>query len=189
MSTTKFFIKNMVTIRCKMVLQSELEKLGLKYINIELGEVELDTAPTADQIECLKQALLETGLEIMGDKKAVLIERIKAVVIEMVHYAKDAPSMSFSEFLREKLGLGYTYLANTFMQVKGVTIEQFIILHKVERIKELLIYDELNINEIANEMHYSSSAHLSNQFKRMTGLTPSEFKMLKHHQRKNLDEL
>lgn len=172
-----------------MVLKSILETIGLKSIHMELGEVELDKAPTPEQYEWLKSALLKTGLEIMDNKKAMLIEKIKAVVIEMVHYTEDAPETSFSEFLSEKLGYDYTYLANTFMQVKGVTIEQFIILHKVERIKELLIYDEYNISEIANKLHYSSSAHLSHQFKRITGLTPTAFKMLKHQRRKNLDEV
>ena len=185
----KFFIKNMVTLRCKMVVKAELEKLGAKILHLELGEVEIEQTLEPAREQLFKEALLKTGLEVMADKRAILIEKIKAVIIEMIHYADELPETNFSDFLSKKLGYDYTYLANIFTQVKGTTIEQFIILHKVEKVKELLIYDELNINEIAYKMHYSSSAHLSNQFKRITGLTPSQFKALKHERRKNLDEV
>jgi AraC-like DNA-binding protein len=172
-----------------MVVKAELEKLGAKILHLELGEVEIEQTLEPAREQLFKEALLKTGLEVMADKRAILIEKIKAVIIEMIHYADELPETNFSDFLSKKLGYDYTYLANIFTQVKGTTIEQFIILHKVEKVKELLIYDELNINEIAYKMHYSSSAHLSNQFKRITGLTPSQFKALKHERRKNLDEV
>ncbi len=185
----KYFIKNMVTIRCKMVVNSELEKMGLKPTNIELGEVELKEDLQPHQYTELKVALLKAGLELMDDKKAMLIEKIKNVIIEMVHYADELPTIKFSQYLSEKLNYDYTYLSNTFSEVKGITIEHYIIMHKIEKVKELILYDELNLSEIAQKMHYSSSAHLSNQFKKITGLTPSFFKSLKQQRRVALDSL
>ena len=125
----------------------------------------------------------------MDDKKSVLIEKIKDVVIEMVHYEDELPKVNFSDYLAEKLGYNYTYLANLFSETEGTTIEHFIIIHKIERVKELIIYDELNLTEIAWKLHYSSVAHLSNQFKKITGLTPSFFKSLKNKKRNNLENL
>jgi len=184
----KYFIRNMVTIRCKMVVKAELEKLGLKYYHMELGEVDMDEL-NPRQYKRFKTALRKDGLELIDDKKALLIEKIKNVIIEMVHYTDELPRLKFSKYLSAKLNYDYTYLSNTFSEVKGITIEQFIILHKVERVKELILYDELNMSEIANKMHYSSSAHLSNQFKKVTGLTPSYFKSLKHQRRITLDKI
>lgn len=184
----KYFIKNMVTIRCKMVVKSELEKLGLKHGHIELGEVEMEELTPKNYL-LLKSALRKDGLELMDDKKAVLIEKIKNVIIEMVHYADELPAIKFSKYLSEKLDYDYTYLSNTFSEVKGITIEHFIIQHKIEKVKELILYDELNMSEIANKMHYSSSAHMSNQFKKVTGLTPSFFKSLKQQRRITLDKI
>lgn len=185
----KYFIKNMVTIRCKMVVNSELGKMGLTPTNIELGEVELKEPLSTGQHAALKVALLKAGLELMDDKKAVLIEKIKNVIIEMVHYADELPTIKFSQYLSEKLNYDYTYLSNTFSEVKGITIEHYIIMHKIEKVKELILYDELNLSEIAHKMHYSSNAHLSNQFKKITGLTPSFFKSLKQQRRVALDSL
>jgi AraC-like DNA-binding protein len=179
----------MVSIRCKMMVKDELRKLGLHYVMVDLGEVDIMEDITAEQRQKLKTGLLLSGLELMDDKKGILIEKIKSVIIEMVHYSDELPKVNFSNYLAEKLNYGYTYMANLFSEVQGTTIEQFIISHKIERIKELIIYDELNITEIAWKMNYSSVAHLSNQFKKMTGLSPSHFKKLKDHRRKPIEEI
>lgn len=169
----------MVSIRCKMVVKSALEKLNLHYTKVDLGEVEVSENMTVEQRELLKTALLQSGLELMDDHKAILIEKIKNVIIEMIHYADELPKINFSSFISEKLHQDYTYLANLFSEVTGTTIEHYIILHKIERAKELLIYENLNLTEISYLLHYSSVAHLSSQFKKVTGLTPTYFKNLK----------
>jgi AraC-like DNA-binding protein len=170
----------MVSLRCKMVVKSELDKLGLHYLRVELGEVNIMEDITPEQHDQLKAGLLKSGLELMDDKKAILIERIKNLIVEMVHYAEDRPKTNFSDFLSEKLDYDYTYLANLFSEVTGITIEHYIIAHKIERVKELLLYNELTLTEISYMLNYSSVAHLSNQFKKVTGLTPSFFRQLKH---------
>jgi AraC-like DNA-binding protein len=179
----------MVSARCKMIVKEELKKLGLHFILVELGEVDIMENITESQREQLKASLLADGLELMDDKKSMLIEKIKTAIIEMVHHAEEMPKINFSYFLSEKLNYDYTYLANLFSQVQGTTIEQFIIKHKVERIKELIFYNELNITEIAYKMNYSSVAHLSSQFKKVTGLSPSQFKGLKDKCRSPLEEI
>jgi AraC-like DNA-binding protein len=173
----------MVCIRCKMVVKSELEKLGLHYTTVELGEAEIKEDISDKQLDGLNVALKKTGLELMDDKKSILVEKIKAVIVELVHYTEDQIKINLSDYLSEKLNYDYTYLANLFSEVKGTTIEKFYLAHKIEKVKELLVYDELNLTEIAWKLHYSSVAHLSNQFKKMTGLTPSHFKNLKHKRR------
>jgi AraC-like DNA-binding protein len=183
------YIKYMVSIRCKLVVKSELDRLGLHYKVVELGEVQIEENINEDQRMQLKMALLPSGLELMDDKKAILVEKIKNVIIEMIHYEDELPKTNFSDFLSEKLNYNYTYLANLFSETKGITIEQFIIHHKIERVKELILYDELNLSEIAWRLHYSSVAHLSNQFKKVTGLTPSFFKSLKEKRRTALDNV
>ena len=185
----KIFIKNMVCIRCKMVVKTELEKLGLDYSSVELGEVELSIPLKSVSREKLRTALLRSGLELMDDKKSVLIQKIKTIIIEMVHYSNEPLLVKFSSYLSEKLNHDYTYLANLFSEVQGTTLEQFIIAHKIERVKELLVYDELNLTEISYLMHYSSVAHLSTQFKKVTGLTPSHFKKLKQKRRNMLEDV
>ena len=185
----KLYIKYMVSTRCKMAVKEELRKLGLHFILVDLGEVDIMENITTEQRGQLKTALLNSGLELMDDKRAVLIEKIKSVIIEMVHHTDELIKINFSEFLSEKLHHDYTYLANLFSEVQGTTIEQFIISHKIERIKELIIYDELNITEIAWKMNYSSVAHLSNQFKKVTGLSPSHFKQLKEKRRSPIEEI
>lgn len=170
----------MVCIRCKMVVRDELIRLGISYTSIELGEAEIAGMVTEQQREEFRAALLTSGLELMDDKKRILIERIKNVVIEMVHYTDEPLSVNFSVHLSEQLKHDYTYMANLFSEVQGITIEKFIIAHKIERVKELLVYDELSLTEIAYLMHYSSVAHLSTQFKKITGLTPTHFKLLKN---------
>ena len=179
----------MVSARCKLAVKEELRKLGLHFIVVELGEVEIMETISAEQREQLKTGLLLSGLELMDDRRSVLIERIKNVIIEMVHHTDEVIKVNFSHYLSEKLNHDYTYLANLFSEVQGTTIEQFIIAHKIERIKELIIYGELNITEIAWKMNYSSVAHLSNQFKKMTGLSPSHFKKLKDKRRSPIEEI
>lgn len=179
----------MVSARCKMAVKEELRKLGLHFIVVDLGEVEIMENISHEQREQLKIALLQSGLELMDDKKAILIEKIKNTIIEVVHHSDGESNVNFSDFLSDKLDHNYTYLANLFSEVQGTTIEQFMIAHKIERIKELIIYDELNITEIAWKMNYSSVAHLSNQFKKVTGLSPSHFKQLKDKRRSPIEEI
>jgi AraC-like DNA-binding protein len=183
----KLYIKYMVSIRCKMIVKEELKKLGLHFIITDMGVVDIMENITAEQREQIKIALLKSGLELMDDKKALLIDKIKNIIVERVYYSDELPKTNFSDFLSEKLNCDYTYLANLFSEVQGTTIEKFIISHKIERVKELIIYDELNLTEIAWKAHYSSVAHLSNQFKKITGLSPSHFKKLKNKRRKAID--
>jgi len=183
------YIKYMVSLRCKMLVKAELQKLGLKCIVVDLGMVEIVEDTTELQREQLSKALLRSGLELLDDKKSILIEKIKNVIIEMIHYDNDLPKVNYSDYISEKLGYNYTYLANIFSEVKGLTIQQYIIIHKIERVKELLLYDELSLTDIAYQLHYSSIAHLSNQFKKTTGLTPSYFKQLKQKRKLNLENL
>jgi AraC-like DNA-binding protein len=185
----KLYIKYMVSNRCKMTVKEILKELGLHYIVVDLGEVDVMENISPEQREELKAALLGSGLELMDDKRAMLIEKIKNTIIEMVHHSDEVIKVNFSIYLSEKLNHDYTYLANLFSEVQGTTIEQFIISHKVERIKELIIYDELNISEIAWKMNYSSVAHLSNQFKKVTGLSPSHFKQLKTKRRSPIEDI
>jgi AraC-like DNA-binding protein len=185
----KIYIKYMVTIRCKMVVQSELKKLGLHYTTVELGEAETVEDISPGQMALLDVALRKTGLELMDDQKSILVERIKAIIIEQVHYNDEQLKVNLSEYLSEKLNHSYSFLANLFSEVKGITIENFFLAHKIEKVKELLVYDELSLTEIAYRLYYSSVAHLSNQFKKMTGLTPSHFKNLKHKRRRTLDSI
>lgn len=185
----KLYIKYMVSNRCKMAVKEELKKLGLHFIVVDLGEVEIMETITPDQRESLKSSLIDSGLELMDDKRAVLIEKIKNIIIQMVHHSDEMIKTNFSDYLSEKLNHDYTYLANLFSEVQGMTIEHFIINHKIERIKELIIYDELNITEIAWKMNYSSVAHLSNQFKKVTGLSPSHFKQLKDKRRSQIEDI
>jgi len=170
----------MVSLRCKMIVKSELDKMRLPFTVVELGEVEIIGELPSKQQEELKASLLKFGLELMEDKKSILIEKIKNIIIEMIHYSEDPPVLNFSAYLTEKLNYDYNYLSNLFSEVKGTTIEHFIISHKIERAKELLIYNELTLTEIAGKLHYCNVAHLSNQFKKVTGLTPTFFKKMKH---------
>jgi AraC-like DNA-binding protein len=172
-----------------MVVKDELRKLGLHFVLVDLGEVDIMEDISNEQREELRAALHPTGLELMDDKKSMLIEKIKNVIVQMVHHSDAMIKVNFSDYLSEKLKHDYTYLANVFSEVQGITIEHFIIAHKVERIKELIIYDELNITEIAWKLNYSSVAHLSNQFKKVTGLSPTHFKKLKERRRSPIEEI
>lgn len=158
----------MVCIRCQMVVKAELEKLDLKYTYVKIGEVNIIGDATPEQLELLKIDLKKAGLLLMDNKKSVLVEKIKSAIIELVHYTEDQIKVNLSDYLSEKLEYDYTYLANLFSEVKGITIEKFYLTHKIERVKELIVYNDLNLSEIAWKMHYSSVAHLSNQFKKYT---------------------
>ncbi len=179
----------MVSLRCKLLVKDELLKLGLNYVIIELGMVDILEDITEQQHAILKDNLFKAGLELLDDKKSILIERIKNVIVELIHYTDELPLINYSDFISEKLQYDYTYLSNIFSEVKGITIQQFIIINKIERVKELLLYDELNLTEIAYKLHYSSVAHLSNQFKKITGLSPSYYKLLKQKRKVNLENM
>ena len=162
-----------------MLVKDELTKLGLHYGAVDLGTVDMLEDLTEEQHNQLKENLLKSGLELLDDKRSILIEKIKNVIVEMIHYSDEIPKMNYSDYISEKLNYDYTYLSNIFSEVKGITIQQFIIINKIERVKELLLYDELNLTQISYKLHYSSVAHLSNQFKKITGLSPSFFKKLR----------
>jgi AraC-like DNA-binding protein len=172
-----------------MLVKQELTKLGLHYVIVELGMVEILEDITDVQRQQLKENLKKSGLELLDDKRSVLIEKIKSLIVEMIHYSDELPKVNYSDYISEKLGYDYTYLSNIFSEVKGITIQHFIILNKIEHVKELLLYDELNLSEISYKLHYSSVAHLSNQFKKITGLSPTYFKQLKNKRRENLENL
>lgn len=179
----------MVSLRCKMMVKSELEKLGLVYMDVDLGKVELMEPITDKKRKELARNLQLSGLELMEDKKSILIEKIKALIIDMVHYSDDLPQVNNSDYISKQLGYDYIYLSNLFSEVKGITLQQFIILHKIEKVKELLLYDEMSLTEIAIRLHYSSVGHLSNQFKKITGLTPTFYKQIKNKRRQNLEDI
>jgi YesN/AraC family two-component response regulator len=179
----------MVSLRCKMMVKEELDKLGVAYVALDLGMVELANDLSKEQKRQFRENLLRSGLELLDDKKSILIERIKNIVIEMVHYSDEVPKINFSDYLSKKLDYDYTYLSNIFSEVKGITIQQFIIINKIERVKELLLYNELNLTEIAYKLQYSSVSHLSNQFKKVTGLSPSFFRKLKQKRNENLENI
>ena len=179
----------MVCIRCQMVVKAELKKLGLQYIDVKLGEANIIEDIDPEILSQLDIALKKSGLEIMDNKKSILVEKIKNAIVELVHYSEEQIKVNLSDHLSEKLQYDYTYLANLFSEVKGTTIEQYYLAHKIEKVKELIVYDDLTLTEISYRMHYSSVAHLSNQFKKITGLTPTHFKMLKDKRRNKLEDV
>lgn len=179
----------MVSARCKMVVKDALKAMGLHFVIVDLGEVDVMENITTSQREQLRTTLQEAGLELMEDKRAILLEKIKLAIIDIVHHREEDMKINFSHYLSEKLDYDYTHLANIFSEASGTTIEQYMIAQKIERIKELITYDELNITEIAWKMNYSSVAHLSNQFKKVTGLTPSHFRKIKENKRQTLEEV
>ncbi|MDZ7606469.1 MAG: AraC family transcriptional regulator [Cyclobacteriaceae bacterium] len=185
----KLYIKYMVSHRCKMVVHDALLKLGINNATVELGVVDIHKNVSLDQLNLFKEALLISGLELLEDSKSILVEKVKNIITEMIHYDEETPKVNYSDFISEKLGYDYTYLSNVFSEVKGMTIQQFIILHKIEKVKELMLYDELNLTEISYKLNYSSVSHLSNQFKKVTGLSPSFYKQLKQKRKSNLENL
>lgn len=172
-----------------MVVKAELQKLGLHYTTVELGEAVTIEDISPEKMAALDYALRKTGLELIDDQRSILVEKIKAIIIELVHYNDEQIKVNLSDFLSEKLNHSYSFLANLFSEVKGITIENFYLAHKIEKVKELLVYDELSLTEIAYRLHYSSVSHLSNQFKKFTGLTPSHFKNLKNKRRRTLESI
>ncbi|HLP54112.1 MAG TPA: AraC family transcriptional regulator [Fluviicola sp.] len=185
----KLYIKYMASMRCKLAVKEVLNKLGLHSVVVELGTVEIMEELTREELDELKKELAAIGLELLDDRRMILIERIKGVIIELVHYTDELPHINYSDYISEKLNYDYTYLANVFSEVKGTTIQQYIISLKIERVKELLMYDELNLTQIADLLNYSSVAHLSNQFKKITGLSPSFYKQLKERRYVNLEDV
>jgi len=172
-----------------MAVKYELEKLGLHHTRVELGVAEIKEDLSTEQWDNLSISLKDIGLELMDDKKNIMVEKIMATIIELVHYNEGQIKLNLSDYLTEKLNYKYTYLTNIFSEVKGITIEKYYLSHKIERVKELLVYDDLNLTEIAWKLHYSSVSHLSNQFKKMTGLTPVDFKNLKNKKSSALGDM
>jgi AraC-like DNA-binding protein len=179
----KLYVKNMVSLRCKLMVQAILNQLGLHYVTVEIGMIELSQDITPEQRDQLDEKLHFLELALMDTPKSILIEKIKQTVIEMIHHCDELPKVNYSEYLSQKLGYDYTYLANIFSETCGSPIQQFIIHHKIEKVKELMFYNELNLTEISYRLHYSSVAHLSNQFKKMTGYPPSAYKEEVQHAR------
>lgn len=185
----KLYIKNMVCNRCKMVVKSELEKIGLNVLSVELGEVNLDEELTDIKRTEADRLLKNFGFAIIDDKKSQIIDKIKTLIIELIHEYDNELKINLSDYLCSYLAYDYNYLSNLFSAVEGTTIEKYYISQKIEKVKELLVYDELTLSEIAWKLNYSSVSHLSKQFKKATGLTPGYFKNLKSNQRKSLDEI
>lgn len=183
------YIKNMVCNRCILVVKQELEKLQIESCNISLGEVETDNEPSKETIEQLRGNLASLGFELLDNNKQQLIEKIKNIIVNHVHYTDDPRVHNFSEILATALHKDYSYLSGLFSDVEGITIEKYIINQKIEKVKELIIYDELSLSEIAYKLNYSSVAHLSTQFKKVTGLTPSHFKEVGKNKRKPIDKI
>ncbi|HEY8402715.1 MAG TPA: AraC family transcriptional regulator [Cytophagaceae bacterium] len=189
MVQTHLYIKNMVCNRCIKVVKEELEKLDLTVTDIQLGEAVV-TSENAPDLSKVKEVLEENGFELLEDKKIKIVEKIKALIVEMVHYKESGEiKTNHSDYLAQELGKDYHYLSSLFSSIENITIEKYIILQKIEKVKELLVYNELTLSEIAYALGYSSVAYLSNQFKQVTGFTPSEFKKLKNHHRKALDKV
>lgn len=186
---TTLFIKNMVCNRCIMVVQNELDKFDLEVKNIRLGEVILDKEPTTEEKDKLEKALILLGFEVIDDRKSLIIEKIKNIIIDLVHHQDNDTKKNLSDILSSKLHHDYNYLSNMFSEIEGTTIEKYFIAQKIEKVKELLVYDELSLSEIAFRLNYSSVAYLSNQFKKVTGLTPSHFKQIREDKRKSLDKV
>jgi AraC family transcriptional regulator len=184
------YVKNMVCHRCKLVVQSQLEKLDLHPLNITLGEVVLaEESLTKEKSQSISDALQDVGFELIDDKRSKLIEQVKTFVINIVHHKEEQPNKKYSELLAQHLHHDYSYISNLFSEVEGITIEQYIINQKIEKVKELLTYDERSLSQIAVDLGYSSTAHLSAQFKKLTGLTPSQFKQMTTKNRRSLDEI
>jgi AraC-like DNA-binding protein len=185
----RLYIKNMVCSRCRMAVQAELEKAGLHPLTVELGEVEIRSKPSREDLKQLDGALRKLGFELIDDKKSRIIEKIKNCIVTLVHHSEIHVDVNLSDYIAGQLHYEYTYLSNLFSEVEGTTIEKYFIAQKIEKVKELLVYDELSLSQIADQLGYSSVAYLSSQSKKVTGLTPTYYKSLKDHKRKNIEEL
>ena len=172
----RLYIKYMVSSRCKMLVLAEIEKLGIQCATVDLGIIETLTELSSEEMEVLRKNLSKLGLELLEDKKRMLVVRMKNVIIELISNSDEIPTVNYSEYLSEKLGQDYAYLSGIFSEAKGITVQQFIILKKTERVKELLTTSEMSLSDIAFKLNYSSVAHLSNQFKKNTGLSPSNYR-------------
>ncbi|MHA6248328.1 helix-turn-helix domain-containing protein [Pontibacter sp. CAU 1760] len=189
MDSITLYVKNMVCDRCKKVVADEISKLGIQVLQVKLGEVEI-AAPTTPHMHAIQETLLANGFELLDDRKTKLIEQVKVAIIELIHQKAEVEfTTNMSDYLSTKIGVDYNYLSKLFSTLEGLTIEKFLILQRIERAKELLVYNELSLKEIAYTLGYSSVAHLSNQFKKITGLTPSHFKQLKTEKRKTIDKV
>lgn len=184
-----YFIKNMVCNRCIMAVRNIFENLGYSPINISLGEVETDHPISDSDLPKLKEALTNYGFELIDDAKSRIIEKIKNAIVQLIHHSESTPKVNYSQYIESELHKDYSYLSSLFSEIEGTTIEKYIINQKIEKVKELLVYDELTLSEIADKMGYSNVAYLSGQFKKVTGLTPSYFKQIKENKRKPLDEV
>lgn len=185
----KLFIKNMVCSRCKMVVNAELEKAGLRPISVELGEVDVEGEPAPAVLTHLDESLKHLGFEIIDDRKSRIIEQIKNAIVSLIHHSNELPNANLFDHLSAKLNYDYGYLSNLFSEVESSTIEKYFIAQKIEKVKELIMYGELTLSQIANEMGYSSVAHLSSQFKKQTGLTPTFYRGMNENKRRNIEEL
>lgn len=174
----RIYIKNMVSVRCELMVKQELKKLGLRYVVVTLGMVELQEKVSHEKFQKLEENLLALGLEVLSSKKKTLIESIINVVTEIINLSDDMTQENFSDYISKKLKYDYTYLSRIFSEEKGITLQQYIVVRKIENVKEFLLTNKLSVAEIAHKFHYSSAGHLSNQFKKVTGLTPSQFKQL-----------
>ncbi len=183
------YVKNMVCSRCKMIVREVLEKTSIEFTSVELGEIQTAKEPTVKQLEQLNEGLKKYGFELIGDKKGRIIEKIKNEIVKLIHHSDDNIKTNLSHYIADKLNYDYTYLSNLFSEIEGTTIEKYFISQRIEKVKELLVYNELSLSEISDRLGYSSVAYLSNQFKKTTGLTPSYFKSLKENKRKNIEEL
>jgi AraC-like DNA-binding protein len=172
-----------------MMVAAELEKHGIRFLTVELGELELEQEPSPLQLNRLEAGLQQLGFAIIDDRKSRLIEKIKTEIIRLIHHSENSIRMNLSDHLSDLLHYDYTHLSKLFTEIEGTTIEQYLIAQRIEKIKELLVYDELSLSEIADKLGYSSAAYLSGQFKKVTGLTPSHFKALKEHKRRNIEEI
>ncbi len=189
MMEEKLYIRNMVCDRCKMVVRAELENMGLQPLSVELGEVELDRQLSGEERQRFSERLQKLGFSLIDDKKSRLIERIKTVIIELVQHRNNELDVNLSDYIKNQVNHDYHYLSSLFSEVEGTTIEKYFIAQKIEKVKELLVYDELSLSEIADQLHYSSVAYLSSQFKKVTGFTPSHFKQIREKKRKPLDQV
>lgn len=185
----RLFIKNMVCNRCIMVVEAELEKFGLHPVRVELGEAEIKEELSPEEITALEKVLHGMGFEFMSDRKTRLVEQMKKAIIALVYQQENLSKITLSEYLSREIGQDYSLLSNLFSESQGTTLNQFYILHKIERVKELLVYDQWSLSEIAAILDYSSVSHLSSQFKKVTGFTPSQFKNLKKTPRRSIDKL
>lgn len=187
--TMKIFVKNMVSLRCKIIVKEALERVGIHFVNVEMGEVEILQHISREDHLMIANTLLSYGLEVIDNNKLKMTEKIKHIIIELIHHTKEPLEINFSNYLSQRLQYDYTYLANIFSETEGMTIEKFMICHKIERVKEMLVHSELNLTQIAYKLHYSSVSHVSNQFKRVTGLTPSMYKRRKQGHRSIVEKV